>query len=167
MTPVYQTIIGGTNDKIPGNCMQAAYASLLDLPLEEVPNFISYGNNWFSIMYHWLLSKGIEHSHWKNNPCNLSYWGEREEFESISNLNGIRGYFYASVYSPAFFKAEDLISKTTSPATHAVIIDKDFNIVHDPNPLNKDVKEYPLAHRIGFNGVLSVPMLYDLHGMWL
>ena len=36
MKKVFQTIV----DKRHGNCMQAAVASLFDLELEEVPNFI-------------------------------------------------------------------------------------------------------------------------------
>ena len=39
MTPVFQTIIGKN-----GNCMQAAYASILDLPLNAVPHFLEGGN---------------------------------------------------------------------------------------------------------------------------
>ena len=34
----FQTVVNKGN----GNCMQAAIASLLDLELEDVPNFISY-----------------------------------------------------------------------------------------------------------------------------
>ena len=35
MTPVYQTIV----DPGIGDCLRAAYASILDLPIESVPNF--------------------------------------------------------------------------------------------------------------------------------
>ena len=41
MTPLDQTIYGtGENGKPPGNCWQTCVASLLDLPLTQVPHFI-------------------------------------------------------------------------------------------------------------------------------
>lgn len=39
MTPVDQTILHDPQTGAIGNCMQAAIASLLDLPLDAVPHF--------------------------------------------------------------------------------------------------------------------------------
>ena len=45
-----------------GNCFQAAVASLMDLPLEEVPNFIEYGDDeWWKIFCDFVWEKGFEY----------------------------------------------------------------------------------------------------------
>lgn len=61
MTPVKQTILGrGPDHGEPcGNCMQAAIATILDLPLEEVPHFLqSYEDIWWANMQAWLATRG-------------------------------------------------------------------------------------------------------------
>jgi hypothetical protein len=40
MRLVTQTILAGNPDGVPGNCLQAAVASLLDLDLDAVPHFV-------------------------------------------------------------------------------------------------------------------------------
>lgn len=42
MTPTTQTILAGDPSGVPGNCLQAAVASLLDLPLPDVPHFAEH-----------------------------------------------------------------------------------------------------------------------------
>ena len=56
MIPVYQTKFG----RLKGNCLQAAFASVLELPLEEVPNFSEWGPGkfWFDPTVEWLHSVG-------------------------------------------------------------------------------------------------------------
>lgn len=58
MKPVYQTYFGdGSNGAIPGNCMQAAVASLLELSLEYVPHFTKDMPSWsasYLALQHWL-----------------------------------------------------------------------------------------------------------------
>lgn len=45
MKNVFQTVVGnGVKTSERGNCMQAAIASLFDLELYEVPNFIELDN---------------------------------------------------------------------------------------------------------------------------
>jgi hypothetical protein len=70
----------------------------------------------------------------------------------LYNEPGINGYFYASVLSVKYFTWEKQI-------THAVIIDRDFNIVHDPGPHNQDILAYPLSNILGFNGVINVYLI--------
>jgi hypothetical protein len=56
MTPQKQTIFGSPN----GNCFATCVASLLDLPLSEVPNFCGGENeNWFSEFQQWLGERGF------------------------------------------------------------------------------------------------------------
>lgn len=115
MKKVYQTIV----DEHKGNCMQAAVASLFELPLEEVPNFIEHGTDWFQIMYSFFKERG-------HDICYINRNG-RHETELLKRVakfdGGVNGYLYASVQSQTF-----------PDVYHAVVIDTDLNIVHDPNP---------------------------------
>jgi hypothetical protein len=65
MIPVQQTILyDPANPQRLGNCLQAAVASMLDLPLDEVPHFaqIDYDTdgdtNWASYLATWLRERG-------------------------------------------------------------------------------------------------------------
>lgn len=40
MIKIYQTVV----NNFQGNCMQAAVASLLELPIEKIPNFITFSD---------------------------------------------------------------------------------------------------------------------------
>lgn len=67
MTPVRQTIIAPNDGhQMPGNCLQAAIASLLDLPLDEVPHFVgddwaSGGDkHWWTEWYQWLYARDLK-----------------------------------------------------------------------------------------------------------
>lgn len=55
MIPIKQTIFGANPDN-PGNCMQACVASILERPLDTVPNFVAdVSDEWFQHMSEWLL----------------------------------------------------------------------------------------------------------------
>ncbi len=69
-------------------------------------------------------------------------------------MEGVDGYFYASVYSPKYYNPND-----NPPVTHAVIIDKNLNIIHDVNPENSNVITYPEADKLKYNGILDVFMI--------
>jgi len=159
MIKIYQTII----DKGHGNCMQAAIASLLELSLESVPNFISLGHDWFKTYYQFLLKHGYEYqgSLYNNNQYRIinkrkgiSSAKLRTKFYRLKQMEGVKGYFYASVYSPKYYNTND-----KPPVTHAVIIDKKLNIMHDVNPENINLKKYPEYNKIKFNGILDVHMI--------
>lgn len=116
MKKVFQTIV----DPEHGNCEQAVIASLLELPLEEVPNFIEQrkSGEFHQTLIGWLYSKGY-------SPTTVGK--DRHGSEKLKEIakfdGGFNGYFYASV-----------ISQTFENIYHAVIVDIDLNIVHDPNP---------------------------------
>lgn len=42
MIPTTQTILAGDPSGIPGNCLQAAVAALLEMPLGDVPHFVEH-----------------------------------------------------------------------------------------------------------------------------
>lgn len=52
-----QTILAGGDDGVPGNCIQAAIATLLDIPIDAVPHFLLW-LNWSRVMGEWLAEKG-------------------------------------------------------------------------------------------------------------
>lgn len=160
MTPVYQTIF----DDKRGNCMQACTASILDLPLESVPNFIDY-RDWRGEMFDFFLKHGYRSSKEYNGQMQLNnflkwYWDSDAEMEQYDenyamelldeNLS-INGFYMAAVYSPRFF---DPVKKT---GMHQVICDREFKIVHDPVPFYKGVK-YPMTDHFGsiLNGITMI-----------
>lgn len=161
MKKVFQTIV----DKGHGNCMQAAVASLFDCELEEVPNFIKYKDGWFKPLYEFLTPRGYCYDgmlHNKNyntlmNPthdCFNEVKWSRKHIITKTKLcyeEGVNGYYLASVLSPIYFNWQTGIS-----ATHAVIIDVDYNIVHDPNLAYQEILQYPLADVLGYNGIIDV-----------
>ncbi len=159
MIKVYQTII----DKGHGNCMQAAIASLFELPLEEVPHFLEFKDEWFSIFHKFIFNKGYKfdgtlynYNQWRliNKRKNEPTLSHRTRFYKLKHMEGVRGYFYASVYSPLYYNVNDKL-----PITHAVIINKNCNIIHDVNPLNANVKKYPENKYLRYNGILNVYMI--------
>jgi hypothetical protein len=157
MNKVYQTII----DKKKGNCMQAAFASLLDLELDQVPNFKEFNETWFTLLWTLLQENGYEHHGTLYNRLdglkrgNVTE-GYKDRFNTIKDMEGVNGLFYAAVYSPRFY--QETINDR-NPSTHAVIIDKNFNIVHDPNPLYKEITKYPEADEVGYNGIIHIHMI--------
>ena len=153
MIKVFQDKYGPAN----GNCMQAALASLLELPLEEVPHFHSHGEDWFKPFFEFLQLKGYDYHGCPSNCKRLGHWGDEQMDAKLARSEGVDGLYYASVYSPGLFDRVQYICNPNYRApTHAVIIDKDFNIVHDPHPHYQGIKQYPLHEWIGFNGVIDI-----------
>lgn len=115
MTKVFQTII----DRGKGNCMQAVVASLFDLKLEQVPNFIELPlDSW------WEEFERIfeENGHKDISVCVVK--DNLNAAKSIMNIDGgINGYYYGVINS-----------RTYDGVLHAVVVDSDLKVVHDPNP---------------------------------
>lgn len=114
MTPVYQDRFGARD----GNCFAACIASLLDLPLSEVPNFAAAGDAddwWWYAAICWLAERG---------------WWVR----TIASVSAVDDDEHVS---------EDTLYILGVPSTihegllHAVIgrrVGRRWRIVHDPNP---------------------------------
>lgn len=103
MKPVYQTIFNATE----GNCFSACLASVLELPIEDVPNFCANPSpHWFADVRSWLNPFGLD-------AVNIS----------VSDLSvyEARGYYLLGGTS------------TRGPYLHSVVA---YNgvVVHDPNP---------------------------------
>lgn len=58
MIPVHQTITAASGADLPGNCLQAAVASIFELPLDAVPHFVTYPN-WPLKLRRWSASFGL------------------------------------------------------------------------------------------------------------
>ena len=120
--------------------MRAVVASLLEVELDEVPDFVHFDNrkdtNSYYEMYKFLKQKGyhcgvinprrkyVNHRLYKPNRKAIAF-----VIDCLKVDGGIGGYFYASVPSQTF-----------KDVTHTVVIDSDMNIVHDPNPNQKCLK---------------------------
>ena len=115
MKKVFQTRVSKEN----GNCAQAVIASLFELRLEEVPDFVS--NHHIKPMtaeiVKFLNCRGFKAGYvYSDNKYGKTI------LDVTSTDNGVDGYFYAVVRS-----------KTFDNGLHAVVVDKNLNIVHDPN----------------------------------
>lgn len=123
MKKVFQTVVGN-GIKERGNCMQAVVASLMGVELEEVPNFISFdaGNGEANArMWEFFMKNGYDPSAFGTFDTPMEKYKEACDFDG-----GINGYFYASVKSQTF-----------DETSHAVVINSNLEIVHDPNPNSK------------------------------
>ena len=162
MTRVYQI----END----DCMRAVICSLLDIEdVTTVPNFIRYGNNCNTMMAKFLEKHGYklhQPALLNKNWCRLMNPTEGcfkpEKFYSkimltknkINKLEGVNGYFFGSVFSPNYSSPHNGYNNT-----HAVVIDKDFNIVHDHKKEYANILQYPLTRFLGFNGLYCVEII--------
>ncbi len=137
MIPVYQTIV----DPGKGNCLQAAVASLLELQQVPLP---LHGHRYVTRLH---------------NPAQLGWAGEWETEDRLEGYKGVKGCFLASVLSPKYFTPESYWNG--SVITHAVTIDKNYAVLHDPNPANRE-RQYPLHQLLGVNGVITVTITEPL-----
>lgn len=150
MRKVNQTILSDKN----GNCLAAAWASLLELDIADVPNFVE-AEDYHGALCDFLQQHNLEYYGYIVNGNRTDLTDEQKasyEFmgETLPEFGSIGGYYEATVYSPGYYKEGE------TPVCHAVVIDKHFNIVHDPNPNYAGTKQYPMADKLGRNGVLGV-----------
>ena len=131
-------------DKDP-DCIRSVISSLLDKNLKDVPNFFKYGKDWFYYLENYMNNNSYTCKGILFNKKDKEYPESYIDISELKNYKGINGHFYASVYSPLLFK---------NSKTHAVIINRNYNIIHDPNPYYKGLKEYPLKKELGYNGIL-------------
>jgi hypothetical protein len=119
MKKIDQTIV----DQGEGNCMQAVIASLLEIELKEVPNFIKYEGKKNTSPYNEMW-KFMDKLGYDMAPINIKIDDEPVSALDVTEIDGgIGGFFYATVESQSFHDTD-----------HAVVIDSELNIVHDPNP---------------------------------
>lgn len=105
-----------------GNCFQACIASMLDLSLEEVPDFVNLysADDWLPECSKWLRKIGLGI---------VAIGIEDSESRDIADLY-YTGYYIGD------------LKQATRPWNHVVIMRK-TDIVHDPMPDNKRTAGYP------------------------
>ncbi len=95
------------------DCVRACAASLLELPLEEVPHFVAIGgSSWRFHFIQWLAQRGFGF---------LEIPFERLGRDSIAWYGG---HYIVSGTSPR---------QPGGPMQHAVVF-KDYSLAHDPHP---------------------------------
>lgn len=123
MTPVEQTLFGGPEAEVPGNCLTACVASVLELPLGDVPHFVVYGDWWARFV-------GFMREH------RLGVWdcpligGIEPRFlqgDRPGRIVDPPGYWIAAVLSPR------LVTSKGHPALHSVVM-HGAKVVWDPHP---------------------------------
>jgi hypothetical protein len=130
MIEVTQTIVSSDH----GNCMQATAASLFELKLEEVPNFIEFKEDWFLEVIRFYRKMGID----CGTISNYGHDPEKHHFlrEMMKADRGYKGL--------GFFEAS-IASQTFENVTHSVIINTEGTVVWDPNP-NKSCLGKTIEH---------------------
>lgn len=139
MIPVLQTIFadpergdGHNAEGIAGNCYQAALASVLELPLEQVPHFAQDGVHRCESSGEWLTARGLVRSFYDGDarlalryPLRVEpgtdFWGT-----PVESLVGALG----AGPSPR------------GPWRHVVVLDPETgDMLHDPHPSGAGVLE--------------------------
>lgn len=127
MRKVFQSNV----DQGTGDCARAVMASLFDKELEEMPAFFPDHTQSYEIV-NYYKSLGYTPTFFNRKPKNYRLQsGELcPTIEEVAKFDGgINGYFYASVPSQTF-----------ENGSHAVVVDINLNIVHDPNQLALKLK---------------------------
>jgi hypothetical protein len=117
MIPVYQTIVSDEARGVHGNCLPSCIASILEVPLEEVPPLQDMGTNWFPALWDFLISKGYE------------FHGTGRKENVLTYTLGVNGYYIVNGSSPRGFKRG-----------HSVVF-HEGKLVHDPHPSGLGVPE--------------------------
>lgn len=116
MKPVFQDKFYDASlpdDKQRGNCLSAVVASLLEIPLADVPNFVAIdddgGMNWHE---HWVLFL-------RERGYNLHFWPMEDKNSPILPVPG--EYYLVS-------------GKSTRGNFFHIVVYQDGRMVHDPHP---------------------------------
>lgn len=59
MIPVEQREMFDAETGHRGDCLRCAFASVLELPYEDVPHFAAMGDNWFTEQTNWLAERNL------------------------------------------------------------------------------------------------------------
>jgi len=92
MIEQHQTVFGYPN----GNCFSTCVACLLDVPVEDVPNFVADNDHWFHALEKWLVPQGLI-------PLCVPVEDRLCQYDEVTNALSIatgpspRGDFYHSV----------------------------------------------------------------------
>lgn len=102
-------------DALTGDCTRACIASLFEIELDAIPNFITFGKDWFIPFWNYIKDSGYDF-----------YGTGFPKTRILSESPNIDGFVMASVPS-----------RTFKNVGHSVVMDLKGLIVHDPNPNRK------------------------------
>ena len=114
MKKVDQTIV----DKDKGDCLRAVAASMFELDITQVPDFNVFGDEWYDKYRSFIESQGHDMM-----GCRHVIHGSPFDYGELLKTPMVNGCISAGVKSRTF---EDRL--------HAVLIDQEGVVVHDPNP---------------------------------
>lgn len=112
MTPIDQTILHEPEKGRNGDCMRAMFASLFELPIEQVPHFLHDGCD--SNTFHQRINDWLR-------PMNLGYLPVGACSPTTLAQYGIRGWFH------------EAYGQSPRGVQHACVA-CDGEVVHDPHP---------------------------------
>ncbi|MCU1418704.1 MAG: hypothetical protein JWP32_2878 [Schumannella sp.] len=126
-----QSVFGdGADGSTPGNCLQTAVASLLDLPVEEVPHFVAVPEDrWWSEFLNWLTGRGLR----------LTMFEDR--FETTSTY--LDGWLISAPLSDAPKDRLVIASGMADRGLRHCVLWEDGALVHDPHPSRAGLAEAP------------------------
>lgn len=138
MIPVMQTHTPGygsweavrESGQVPGNCVQASLASLLELPLDLVPHIAVFENNWGGALRLWMETRGKRmrvYSDDENTREYFEYWGIEHH-----PLNMAPSGQMMIATGPSH----------SGPWSH-VVVWKAGELVHDPHPSQRGIAGPP------------------------
>lgn len=117
MIPVDQTMFRPSEGDGAGNCLAACIASVLELPLEDVPNFAALSQEeWFTALQTWLRDRGL----------GIIVWSTAGQMPYL-DPDG----------------ADALLAQGKSPRgdwRHTVVVDAAGELLHDPHPSRDGVE---------------------------
>lgn len=122
---------GSMEAQIPGNFIQAAIASVLELPLDAVPHFLLFGDWWGVALVRFLQSRGLA----------LSTWTDREEWVTYWNELNVTSW-------PLVFAPADQIVIASGPSPRGdwlhVAVYRGGKLLHDPHPDGRGIAGDPV-----------------------
>jgi hypothetical protein len=137
LIPVYQTLFTGP-DNIPdqqGNCFPACIASILEINLDDLPNFCAYhGPDYPSrwVPPAWYVFTNT----WLTNNYNMSIvW--LEGFKKNNTPEDCIEYYEADGVISDYCMGAG--KSPRGDFLHGVVLDIDGNLVHDPHPLGNGI----------------------------
>lgn len=150
MIPVLQTILadparndGHAADGTPGNCYQAAIASVLDLPLHNVPHFATFTEDWCEQSDAWLRERGIARYFYTGDDlARLSY-----------PLYVAAGTDFGDAVVDRVIGALGAGPSPRGDFRHVVVLDPETgHMTHDPHPSG-----------VGLDLIDEVEILFSIH----
>ena len=109
MTPTKQTVLHDPANGLHGNCLSAVLASLLHLPIDEVPLFIT-PETWVKDLNAWLRPFGLAYCMVEDFDCHIDAYGIEGLWHEVSGN-----------------------TRRSADVTHACVA-KDGEFVFDPHP---------------------------------